>query len=56
MIDRAVSAYQDFVRVTGWVGNLAIHIEHEFFGLEGPSARTSVIATAERGGQFVASS
>ena len=39
LIDRAVSAYQDFIRVTGWVGNLAIHIEHEFFGLDGPSAQ-----------------
>jgi hypothetical protein len=38
LIDRAVSAYQDFIRVEGWVGNLAIHIEHEFFGLDGPSA------------------
>ena len=38
LIDRAVSAYQDFMRVTGWVGNLSIHIEHEFFGLNGPSA------------------
>jgi hypothetical protein len=38
LIDRAIAAYQDFVRVTGWVGNLSIHIEHEFFGLNGPSA------------------
>jgi hypothetical protein len=38
LIDRAVSAYQDFIRVTGWAGNLSIHIEHEFFGLSGPSA------------------
>jgi hypothetical protein len=38
LIDRAVSAYQDFIRVTGWVGNLAIQIEHEFFGRDGPSA------------------
>jgi hypothetical protein len=38
LIDRAVAAYQDFIRVEGWVGNLAIHIEHEFFGLQGPSA------------------
>src|SRR6266480_6227254 len=30
LIDRAVSAYQEFVRVTGWIGNLAIHIEREF--------------------------
>lgn len=39
LIDRAVSAYQDFLRITGWVGNLALHIEHEFFGRDGPSAR-----------------
>jgi hypothetical protein len=38
LIDRAVSAYQDFVRVTGWTGNLALHIEHGFFGGDGPSA------------------
>jgi hypothetical protein len=38
-IDRAVVAYRDFLRVTGWVGNLAIHIEHEFFGRDGPSAQ-----------------
>ena len=38
LIDRAVSAYQEFIRVTGWVGNLSIHIEHEFFGRDGPSA------------------
>jgi hypothetical protein len=38
LIDRAVSAYQDFIRVTGWTGNLSIHIEHEFFGHNGPSA------------------
>jgi hypothetical protein len=38
LIDRAVSAYQNFIRVEGWMGNLAIHIEHEFFGLDGPSA------------------
>jgi hypothetical protein len=39
LIDRAVSAYQDFMRVTGWVGNLAISVEHEFFGRDGPSAQ-----------------
>jgi hypothetical protein len=38
LIDRVLSAYQDFIRVTGWTGNLSIHIEHEFFGLAGPSA------------------
>jgi hypothetical protein len=39
LIDRAVAAYQDFIRISGWVGNLAILIEHEFFGLDGPSAQ-----------------
>jgi hypothetical protein len=38
LIDRAISAYHDFVRVTGWIGNLSIHIEREFFGRDGPSA------------------
>jgi hypothetical protein len=36
LIDRVVSAYQDFIRVTGWIGNLSIHIEREFFGRNGP--------------------
>ena len=36
LIDRPVSAYQDFVRITGWIGNLSIHIEHEFFGRDAP--------------------
>ena len=38
LIDRAVSAYQDFIRVTGWIGNLSIRIEREFFGSDGPAA------------------
>ena len=38
LIDRAVAAYQDFIKVEGWIGNLALQIEHEFFGTRGPSA------------------
>jgi hypothetical protein len=38
LIDRALTAYMDFIRVEGWVGNLALRIEHEFFGLKGPNA------------------
>jgi len=38
-IDRAMVAYRDFLRISGWAGNLAIHIEHEFFGRDGPSAQ-----------------
>src|SRR5438105_6046910 len=40
LIDRAVTAYQEFIRVSGWIGNLSIHIEHEFFGRSGPSAES----------------
>ena len=38
LIDRAVSAYQEFIRVTGWIGNLSIHVEREFFGCDAPRA------------------
>jgi hypothetical protein len=38
LIDRAIVAYRDFLRITGWVGNLALQFEHEFFGRDGPSA------------------
>ena len=39
LIDRAVVAYRDFIRITGWTGNLALLVEHEFFGRDGPSAQ-----------------
>jgi hypothetical protein len=36
---RAVAAaYRDFIKVEGWMGNLALQIEHEFFGTRGPGA------------------
>jgi hypothetical protein len=38
LIDKALTAYQQSIRVNGWIGNLAIRIEHEFFGREAPSA------------------
>jgi hypothetical protein len=38
LVDCAVAAYQDFIRVEGWFGNLALQVEHEFFGTRGPSA------------------
>lgn len=38
LIDRAVAAHQAWLRIEGWVGNLSILIEHEFFSVEGPSA------------------
>jgi hypothetical protein len=38
LIDRAVTAYQDFIRITGWTGNTALMIEAEFFGRDRPCA------------------
>ncbi len=36
LIDRAVAAYQDFIRVTGWTGNTALMVEAEYFGRDRP--------------------
>src|SRR5229473_1804853 len=36
LIDRAVAAYQDFIRISGWTGNTALMIEAEFFGRDRP--------------------
>src|SRR5712692_7113662 len=36
LIDRAVAAYQDFIRITGWTGNTALMVEAEFFGRDRP--------------------
>src|SRR5204863_85520 len=36
LIDRAVAAYQDFIRISGWTGNTALMVEHEFFGADRP--------------------
>ena len=38
LIDRAVAAYQDFIRISGWTGNTALMVEAEFFGRKKPSA------------------
>jgi hypothetical protein len=38
LIDRAVIAYRDLLRITGWTGNFALLVEAEFFGNKGPSA------------------
>ena len=39
LIDQAVVAYQNFLRVTGWTGNTALMVEAEFFGQDRPSAQ-----------------
>ena len=41
LIDRAVAAYQDFIRISGWTGNTALMVEHEFFGRDRPCVRGS---------------
>ncbi len=38
LIDRAVVAYQDFIRISGWTGNTALMVEAEFFGRDRPRA------------------
>jgi hypothetical protein len=38
LIDRAVAAYQDFIRIAGWTGNTALMVEAEFFGRDRPRA------------------
>ena len=39
LADLAVVAYHNALRVQQWIGDLALGIEREFFGEEGPSAR-----------------
>ncbi len=47
LIDRAVSAYQDFIRISGWTGNTALMVEAEFFGRDRPLGQ-DLIPLAER--------
>ena len=39
LIDLAVMTYYNALRVQGWMGDLALQIEHECFGQEGPTAK-----------------
>jgi hypothetical protein len=32
LVDLALLSYYNALRVQGWTGDLAVHIEHEFFG------------------------
>jgi hypothetical protein len=47
LIDRAVVAYQDFFRVSGWIGNLAIMSRMSFLGSK-DRVPTSRIVGGER--------
>jgi hypothetical protein len=39
LVDLALISYFHVLRVNGWIGNLAIHLEHESFSLESPTAK-----------------
>jgi hypothetical protein len=39
LIDLAVMSYYNALRVQGWIGDLALSIEHEFFCQDGPTAK-----------------
>jgi hypothetical protein len=39
LIDLAVMSYYNALRVQGWMGDVALQIEHECFGQEGPTAK-----------------
>jgi hypothetical protein len=39
MVDCAVLSYYHLLRVNGWIGNLALVVEREFFGLESPTVK-----------------
>jgi hypothetical protein len=39
LIDSALLAFYHQLRINGWIGDLASHIESEFFGKEGPGAK-----------------
>jgi DNA-binding winged helix-turn-helix (wHTH) protein len=35
LIDQVIAAYQDFIRLTGWIAHLSLTVEHELFGGDG---------------------
>jgi hypothetical protein len=39
LIDSALIAWYHTLRINGWVGNFALLIEHEFFQMDGPTAK-----------------
>ena len=39
LIDSAVLAYYHQLRINGWIGDLSLWLEHEFFGLQGLTAK-----------------
>jgi len=39
LVDMAVLAYYNALRVQGWAGNMALQVEHQFFGQASPTAK-----------------
>src|SRR3712207_6674487 len=39
LIDSALIAYHHQLRLNGWIGNLALLVEHDFFGSDGPRVK-----------------
>jgi hypothetical protein len=39
LVDSALIAWYHTLRINGWIGNFALLIEHEFFQMEGPTAK-----------------
>jgi DNA-binding winged helix-turn-helix (wHTH) protein len=39
LIDQVIAAYQDFIRLTGWIAHLSLTVEHELFGDGGCTER-----------------
>jgi len=49
LLDLAIIAYRQALRVNGWIGDLALTIEREFFNDRGPTARLRGDGTRFRG-------
>ncbi len=54
LFDRAVAAYHDFIRISGWTGNTALMVEPSFLGATARSPSSGIV-TAKKGASFAAS-
>ncbi len=50
LLDLALLAYYNTLRVQGWIGDLALHIEHQFFGQDALAENGQ--RPGRRGGRF----
>lgn len=47
LVDVAILAYYNALRVQGWIGNLALHVEHELFGQSAPAVKMGKSGTTQ---------